>query len=66
MSLQARGETIKSAGASAGPSSLQERGHSRAVIVGGSIAGLSAAAALSPFFENVTVIERDDIDGNEV
>lgn len=40
--------------------------HSRAVIVGGSIAGLSAAAALSPFFQVVTVIERDDIDGHEV
>ena len=31
----------------------------RAVVVGGSISGLCAARALSPFFERVTVIDRD-------
>src|SRR5687768_16051558 len=31
----------------------------RAVVVGGSIAGLCAARVLSPFFERVTVIDRD-------
>ena len=32
----------------------------QAVVLGGSIAGLSAARALSPYFERVIVIERDE------
>jgi flavin-dependent dehydrogenase len=33
----------------------------RVIIVGGSIAGLLAARALSPFFASVVVVERDDL-----
>jgi 2-polyprenyl-6-methoxyphenol hydroxylase-like FAD-dependent oxidoreductase len=32
-----------------------------AVVIGGSIAGLITAGVLSPFFERVTILERDEI-----
>src|SRR5688572_12733982 len=34
-------------------------GTGRAVVVGGSMAGLCAARALGPFFDRVTVLDRD-------
>ncbi len=37
--------------------------HGHAVVIGGSIGGMCAAQALAPFFERVTVIERDSYPG---
>lgn len=39
---------------------MKERIANQAVVIGGSIAGLSAACALSPYFENVIIVERDE------
>lgn len=35
----------------------------RAVIVGAGIAGLAAAAAIAPFFETVTILDKDELPG---
>jgi 2-polyprenyl-6-methoxyphenol hydroxylase-like FAD-dependent oxidoreductase len=43
---------------------LRLGGH--AVVIGGSIAGLMTARVLSDFFDQVTIIERDDIEGRPV
>jgi 2-polyprenyl-6-methoxyphenol hydroxylase-like FAD-dependent oxidoreductase len=37
-----------------------------AIVVGGSVAGLLAARALSPFFERVTIVERDRLPSGAV
>ncbi|MDW4810020.1 NAD(P)-binding protein, partial [Escherichia coli] len=34
---------------------------SHAVVIGAGIGGLTAAKALSPFFDKITVLERDDL-----
>jgi 2-polyprenyl-6-methoxyphenol hydroxylase-like FAD-dependent oxidoreductase len=34
----------------------------RAVIIGSGMAGLASAAALAPLFEEVVIIERDNVD----
>jgi 2-polyprenyl-6-methoxyphenol hydroxylase-like FAD-dependent oxidoreductase len=36
-------------------------GLGKAVVIGGSIAGLTAARALSEFFDHVTIVERDEL-----
>jgi ribulose 1,5-bisphosphate synthetase/thiazole synthase len=41
-------------------------GKSRALILGGSIAGLSAAAAISQHFDEVLILERESLPGVEV
>ena len=33
----------------------------RAIVIGGGIGGLGAAAAMAPFFEEVVVLERDQL-----
>jgi 2-polyprenyl-6-methoxyphenol hydroxylase-like FAD-dependent oxidoreductase len=43
---------------------MHELGHT--VVIGGSIAGLITARVLSEFFEQVTILERDDIDDRPV
>jgi 2-polyprenyl-6-methoxyphenol hydroxylase-like FAD-dependent oxidoreductase len=40
---------------------LTDAGSGSALVLGGSIAGLLAAAALSPHVESVTLVERDDL-----
>jgi flavin-dependent dehydrogenase len=40
-------------------------GRSRAVVIGASLAGMSAARALCDHFARVTVVERDRLDGAE-
>jgi 2-polyprenyl-6-methoxyphenol hydroxylase-like FAD-dependent oxidoreductase len=40
---------------------LQEASMAHALVLGGSIAGLLAARALSDFYDTVTVVERDDL-----
>lgn len=40
-------------------------GSQRAVVIGGSVAGLCAAAALSESFAEVVVLERDDLSGEQ-
>lgn len=34
----------------------------KAIVIGGSVAGLAAAAAITPFFDEVTIVERDVLD----
>lgn len=41
-------------------------GKSRALVLGGSIAGLATAAAISQHFDEVTILERESMDGLEV
>ncbi len=44
---------------------LSERPLGRhAVIIGGSIAGMSAACAVAQYFEHVTIVERDELSSN--
>ena len=38
---------------------------SKAVIVGAGIAGLAAAAAVAPFFEQVTILDKDALLGSK-
>ena len=35
----------------------------RAVVIGGSVAGLVAAKAIAPFFEEVILLEKDTLNG---
>jgi 2-polyprenyl-6-methoxyphenol hydroxylase-like FAD-dependent oxidoreductase len=44
---------------------MNRLGH-RAIVIGGSIAGLVAARALSDHFEDVTILERDEIEDRPV
>jgi flavin-dependent dehydrogenase len=41
--------------------SLQDDKNRRAVVIGGSMAGLLAARVLTDFFEEVVLIERDEL-----
>lgn len=43
------------------PSAARRRANGRAVIAGAGIAGLAAAAALAPHFEDVVLFEKDDL-----
>jgi 2-polyprenyl-6-methoxyphenol hydroxylase-like FAD-dependent oxidoreductase len=43
--------------------SIHKRAGNRAIVIGGSIAGMLAARVLSDFFEDVIVVERDDKPG---
>jgi 2-polyprenyl-6-methoxyphenol hydroxylase-like FAD-dependent oxidoreductase len=43
---------------------MDELGH--AIVIGGSIAGLIAARALSDYFERITILERDEIENRPV
>ena len=43
---------------------MTQLGH--AIVIGGSIAGLVSARALSDYFERVTILERDDLDDRPV
>jgi 2-polyprenyl-6-methoxyphenol hydroxylase-like FAD-dependent oxidoreductase len=43
---------------------MQSRPHRHALVLGGSIAGLTSARVLSDHFDEVTVIERDALDGS--
>jgi 2-polyprenyl-6-methoxyphenol hydroxylase-like FAD-dependent oxidoreductase len=43
---------------------MDQLGH--AIVIGGSIAGLIAARALSDYFERITILERDEIENSPV